>query len=188
MIDTSHIEVTTVQVVQNVDADKMLSTLKWLVDRVQKLSDSPINADIQDLRESLQKQTELLSDHCTRQVTMLYSNIADASSAQMDSPLCGKASPKLQRGSSTTGYFGKPVVPASNCECITTKARSGVLLQDSWPCNKDIAPHGHTHMYEPGMSPTLRTLWAYPKILAFIAIKLLPAGAKSGVRTGPHDS
>lgn len=72
MIDGAHIEVTTVQVVQNVDADKMLSTLRWLVDRVQKLSDSPINAEIQDLRASLQKQTELLSDQCNRQVTVPY--------------------------------------------------------------------------------------------------------------------
>jgi hypothetical protein len=70
LIDAGHIEVTTVQVVQNVDADRILATLKWLVDRVNKLSDSPLKNEIVGLRDSLQKNSSVLAEQGERQVSV----------------------------------------------------------------------------------------------------------------------
>jgi hypothetical protein len=69
VLDAGQIEVTTVQVVQNVDADRILGTLKWLVDRVNKLSEASVKNDIVDLRELLQGNSAALAEQCKKQVT-----------------------------------------------------------------------------------------------------------------------
>lgn len=69
ILDAGQIEVTTVQVVQNVDADRILGTLKWLVDRVNKLSEGPLKDDIRDVRELIQGSSDLLAEQCKKQVT-----------------------------------------------------------------------------------------------------------------------
>eukprot|EP00884_Botryococcus_braunii_P022278 jgi/Botrbrau1/8734/Bobra.0090s0010.2 len=69
VLDAGQIEVTTVQVVQNVDADRILGTLKWLVDRVNKLSEASVKNDTVDLREHLQGNSAALAEQCKKQET-----------------------------------------------------------------------------------------------------------------------